>query len=124
MQMKRFFAFILLLAFAAQSFSQGIILLNFYIHRAYIAKNQCENRLKPMLHCNGKCVLAKKLKQQEKKEQQNPELKLQGKAEVISSHSFFITQVISPENASANHAFLKNSSTTDQPSYIFHPPCW
>ena len=40
-----------------------------------------------MLHCNGKCLLAKKLKQEEKKDQQNPGRKLDGKNEVISSCS-------------------------------------
>lgn len=120
---KRLLTLILLLAFSAQSFSQGILLLNFYFHRAYIAKNQCENRFRPMLHCNGKCVLAKKLKQQEKKEQQNPELKLQGKAEVVSSRSFFITQIVLPENSSPYHAALKTAATTDRSSAIFHPPC-
>jgi hypothetical protein len=50
-----------------------------------------------MLHCNGKCQLAKKLKQQEKKEQQNPELKLENKNEIFSSRSFFSLLIQSPQ---------------------------
>lgn len=122
--MKRLFAFILLMAVAAQTFSQGITLLNFYMHRAYIAKHQCENRFRPMLHCNGQCVLAKKMKQQEKNEQQNTELKMQGKAEVISSRSFFAIQLNSIENIIPDHPEFKDQNTVDRPTSIFHPPCW
>jgi hypothetical protein len=121
--MKKFFAFILLLAFATQTFSQGITLLNFYMNRSYIAANQCENRFRPMLHCNGQCVLAKKLKQQEKSERQNPEKKLQGKEEVVSSRSFFTSSIVSPASFFTNPSFLADAATVDQPSSVFRPPC-
>lgn len=39
----------------------------FHINRDYIAKILCENRTRPQLNCNGKCYLAKKLKQQQDK---------------------------------------------------------
>ncbi|MBX7182084.1 MAG: hypothetical protein K1X82_08230 [Bacteroidia bacterium] len=35
------------------------------------AKVLCENKNKPMLHCNGKCQLKKELNQQESKETQS-----------------------------------------------------
>jgi hypothetical protein len=122
--MKKTFAFILLLAFSAQTFSQGMTLVNFYFHRSYIAKNQCENRFRPMLHCNGKCVLAKKMKEQERKEQQQPELKLSTKYQVISSRSFFAAQLTYADAPPAVYRVFNECSTIDRTSAIFHPPCW
>jgi hypothetical protein len=40
----------------------------FNLNREYIAKVLCENRDKPKLNCNGKCYLAKILKQQQDKQ--------------------------------------------------------
>jgi hypothetical protein len=39
----------------------------FKINRDYIAKVLCKNRQRPELKCDGKCYLAKKLKEQEDK---------------------------------------------------------
>lgn len=44
-----------------QSFSKWIIILEFNINRNYIARNLCENRYRPLMHCNGKCLLMKKM---------------------------------------------------------------
>ena len=57
MILQRCIAFLLLLAFGAMSFSQAVVEINFYINRATIAKTLCENRDKPMMHCNGRCQL-------------------------------------------------------------------
>ncbi|MEI9806468.1 MAG: hypothetical protein WDO16_00585 [Bacteroidota bacterium] len=120
---KKITALLLLLAFTAQVFSQGISLLHFYINRNYIAANQCENRYRPMLHCNGKCVLAKKMKEQEKNEQRNPERKLQNKHEVNSSRSFFTTILTAPLPCYPAYIILSDSNTVDRSSTVFHPPC-
>lgn len=37
------------------------ITIDFFVHQDYIAANLCENRDKPELHCDGKCVLMQKL---------------------------------------------------------------
>jgi hypothetical protein len=36
--------------------------VNFYLNQKEIAENECENKNRPEMHCNGKCYLAKKLK--------------------------------------------------------------
>lgn len=51
-------------------FAQGIIVVRYYANKAFIARELCENRSKPMLNCNGQCVLAKKLKAQEKQQEE------------------------------------------------------
>ncbi|MBK9568634.1 MAG: hypothetical protein IPO53_01015 [Chitinophagaceae bacterium] len=94
--MKKLMTLLLLLAFTTQTFSQGF---------------------------NGKCILAKKMKQQEKKEQQNPERKLQNKSEVSSSLSFFVTALVTPFSAYPAYPALANITTIDWPSSIFRPPC-
>lgn len=48
--------------------SRFFVYAGFAFNKNYIAVNLCENRDKPMLHCNGKCYLAKKLKQTVEKE--------------------------------------------------------
>jgi len=44
-------------------------MISFKMNQEYIAATLCENKDKPQLHCNGKCVLSQKLKQAEEKEQ-------------------------------------------------------
>lgn len=120
--MKKIAAFLLLLAFSLQTFSQGLTLLVFYRQQAYIKANLCENRYRPMLHCDGKCILAKKLKAQENREQQNPEMKLSAKNEVLSAfrqHHFGISR---PEHQPVHARPVSDNRTTDRPSSHFHPP--
>jgi len=120
---KKIVAFILLISIAIQSFSQGIVVLQFKVQRNYIAKNLCVNRSKPMLHCNGKCALAKKLRQQEKK-QETPDLKLPGKADVISSRSFFVQQLTLATSIRPVYSDYSEAPLRDLPTTFFHPPCW
>jgi hypothetical protein len=75
-------AILFLVAFFAQSFNQSFVVFGFYANRSFYARI-CENKTRPVLHCNGKCQLAKKLKQEEGKDQQNSQRKLETKNEVI-----------------------------------------
>lgn len=46
---------------------------------------RCENKNRPQLHCDGKCLLMKKISEQQKSEQGNPpELKLAAKLEITT----------------------------------------
>lgn len=71
MKMQRFnhiTACILLSVFVLQIFSKGWVYISFLANKDYIAKNICENRAKPKLHCNGKCYLYKELKKADTRE--------------------------------------------------------
>jgi hypothetical protein len=57
---------ILMLLVLLQSFTKALIILDYTINKNYIARNLCENRNKPMLHCNGRCQLAKNLDREDK----------------------------------------------------------
>ena len=65
--MFRFCTYLLLFALTLQSFYRSVMVLDYEIHLPnYIA--QCINKAKPQLHCNGQCVLMKKIKEKEKQE--------------------------------------------------------
>lgn len=121
--MHKIASFILLLAFVGQTFSQGVYYLDYLVDKAeYLAK--CENKNRPKLQCNGKCLLMKRIQEQEKKEQeQAPQMKLANKAEVISSKSFFpdYKEVALIHNKPVY--YIANSGTpVDRPDFFFHPP--
>lgn len=65
--MRSFIAYLLLFAIMLPTLSPWGTVAYFNINRTYIAKVLCENRARPQLNCNGKCYLAKKLKQQQEK---------------------------------------------------------
>ena len=121
--MKYLAASILLLAMLANTFRQPFVMLGYITNTAAFAKN-CENKARPMLHCNGKCQAMKKLHEQEKKDQDLPGAKSDDKSEVLSSKSFFpslpekqliisFSKMIMP---------LSTGNITYQNRDFFHPP--
>lgn len=52
-----FLAFIML----ARIMAMPITLLDYSVNKSFITNNLCENRLKPEIHCAGKCYLNKQL---------------------------------------------------------------
>lgn len=61
--------------------------MSFKINQDYIAKNLCENRDKPIMECNGRCDLIKKLKQAEKDEQKQLAQNLKEKSDILYCHN-------------------------------------
>ncbi len=121
---KNLTVILFLLAFAAHSFNRAVIMLDYRLNTAAYAKN-CENKAKPVMKCHGKCQLAKQVKAEEKKDQQNPERKLENKNEVTSSRSFFASYTVF-FIASAdcfNHYSIAALPAT-QAQDIFHPPAF
>ena len=92
------------------------------LNRSYIAKNLCVNRDKPMMGCNGKCYLSKKLKEQEKQDQQAPV----SKTEKFDIAPFFVPKTFLLENPVSNlkmEFFIKDDNIVSTfHSSIFHPP--
>lgn len=115
---------ILILLIMTQIFSNWFVALSFKLNQDYIAKNICENRYRPKLNCKGNCVLMKKLKEEEKKEQDAPaNLKLEITSIVLSSRSFFATAEIPVFVLTASSRSAKNSGKpVDRTADIFHPP--
>jgi hypothetical protein len=69
--LKRSIALILILATVTANFSRLYLYAAYELNKSYIASTLCENRDKPQLHCNGRCFLAKKIKQAEDKEKKS-----------------------------------------------------
>ena len=61
----KFVAPILIILIMTQIFSKWIMIAEYNINRNYIARVLCENRNRPKLHCNGKCMLMKKMAEEE-----------------------------------------------------------
>ncbi len=120
--MKQLLLIVTFFAFSVQTFNKIIVVVAYYTNTASFAKN-CENKAKPMLHCNGHCQLMKKLKQEENKDKQNPERNIKTKNEVL-----YFTKLTSFTFAFNNAPILpfskfNNKQPIDFPTSIFHPPC-
>lgn len=69
----RIIAILLLVAVISSSFSRCYVYAGFELNKAYIVKELCENRARPIMRCQGKCYLKKKIKVAEDKEQEAKE---------------------------------------------------
>jgi len=111
---------LLLAAFSLQVFNKAILVADYYVNSStYIEK--CENKAAPELNCEGKCLVSKKMKDEEKKEQ-NSELKRQG-TEIVCLKTAYASLV--PQNLTLVRVFNKNYCfciPTTICSEIFHPP--
>lgn len=121
--MKTVGAIIFLFCFLMMTFSKSFTLFNFYLNQEAITAKFCVNKNKPKMNCNGKCYLAKQIKEQEQREAGNAIMEL-ANIEVFSSASHFaqslkssytIIAIIYPEfSVPLSETFLTNT---------FKPPC-
>jgi hypothetical protein len=119
--LKFFIAAILLIAFTAQTFNKGLLILDYYANTASFEKD-CVNKDKPMMHCCGRCQLKKKLQQEENNEK-SAEQRSSKNELPISSKSFFATVPVRRELAfNIQHPSLSGGAAIKMPRSIFHPP--
>jgi hypothetical protein len=69
---KTFFSYLLISLVLLQTFSREVLVVDFTLNRATITARFCVNKARPQLHCDGQCYFAKKLKQQEERENKAP----------------------------------------------------
>lgn len=74
--MKTVFSIAFLIALLWQPFYQTGYIGYWEINKEKIAKTECINRFKPMMHCNGKCQLYRELKKAADEEAENNKLPL------------------------------------------------
>ena len=122
--MRKPMAIFFLLLLSCQVMSHWVQLGVFKFNQSWIAKKTCENRFRPQLKCNGNCVLMKKMKQQEKENQQeSPQLKLESAGGVLSSKTFFVSVPDFNTMAHIEHYPADNTGTpVDRSFSFFHPP--
>ena len=109
-------------ALIAQTFSRSLAMADYLVNLDTYKKN-CVNKAKPMLHCNGKCQMFKKMKKQEGSNGTNaPAPKFNQIEVVLSSKSFFPSlNVISTHDITSFYTYNDEFSSNYLGS-IFHPP--
>lgn len=75
-----------------------------------------------MMHCNGKCQMMKKLKEEENKEKQNAEHKADGKIEIIADQTCFAGVEQIQLSFSQTFFTRNNNLVKDIAADFFHPP--
>ena len=119
---KLFLCAFVLLAFICQLFNRALIITSYYANTASYAKN-CENKAKPMLHCNGKCQMLKKIRSEEKKDQENPERRAENKNELVLSSKSFYPSVKNLTTGPAQFiTAVSIGILSSMPHSVFHPP--
>jgi len=111
----------MLLAVITQAGSNAFIVLSYHINTLSFAKD-CENKLRPQLHCNGRCQMVKKLQSEENPNGHNIERKISN--EVNAFISFFCT--VSPPFTAVQYAhflIIDDKNCKKMPRDCFHPPC-
>jgi len=102
-----------------------IPVLDYIINYDYIAKELCENKAKPQMHCNGKCHLMKELaKAAEEQKQQSDKKSAQQEAEVLFCEVLndfsFSPSIVTP--FVKNETVYNNLYSHKGAVFFFHPP--
>lgn len=118
----RLLAILLICSLFAENISRLLITAAFELNQQYIAEYFCVNKDKPMLHCDGKCYLARKLKEAEEKEKKSEKesLKVSYQPAFITTEKTTWTAPVSPieKHQPADFPF----ALPTRPAKIFHPP--
>ena len=121
---NKLFALFFLLIFLALQLGKVIIVADYYTNTNKYAKN-CINKARPQLHCNGKCQMMKKIREQEKKEKEEAEKKSENKIDKIicqftfsEAHEYFVIN----DNSPKKHILENNIKLTRFEKSVFHPP--
>ena len=66
------------------TFSSNCVLLEYALHKKFIAANLCENRGRPEMKCEGKCYLCKRINKENSKDQEGPGHRVDFKFQLLS----------------------------------------
>ena len=115
-------AIILILAFAIQTFYTGGLVADYYLNTSQYLKN-CVNKAKPVLKCSGKCQLAKKIQQQQEREQTAPERKSEIKIQLLCFRPYFAAAATNqPIIVVPIIPYQEYHLRTGYPRAVFQPP--
>ena len=100
-----------------------ISLIDYSLNKSFISNSLCENRLKPEMHCAGKCYLQKQLaKTSDNQSSQNHKTGIKiliiDFLEALNKPSFGYSGLQSAYSAQ----FHAQRITSQFPGNIFHPP--
>jgi hypothetical protein len=122
---KKALSILLLFSISYQFVAKMGIIAWYEANQEYIAKEFCENKARPKMHCNGKCYLKKQLDKIENTTREGKQLP-QKKAksdipEYITSLAIF-TPLYQPGISTPQYALYKNFYRYHPVISIFHPP--
>jgi hypothetical protein len=123
--MKFIASTIFILLLLTQVFSKWLMVIDYTINQDYIAKNLCENRSRPTLHCNGKCQLMKKMALEEDQSNKTNSGSSVAKApftDVLFNAAFTLTQLTTSASDFSYNDFYLVAIPSSFHSSIFHPP--
>ena len=121
--MKYTIVILLFTALIAHTFSRSLVLADYMVNLdAY--KKACVNKAKPMMHCNGKCQMLKKMKKQKGDNGTSaPAPKYNQPDFVLSSKSFFPTlEFATILNCNSFHMQEQSKFCNNYLASIFRPP--
>jgi hypothetical protein len=111
-----------LFAFVTVNFSKVFIWVNFEINQAELAQKYCINKDKPNMHCCGKCLLKKKMAEDDAKQQSPamPDIKNDIQLDRVCK----VYQVFKPNEVPYFQLYeLYKLSPQSEGTGVFHPPC-
>lgn len=113
----------LLLSLVWQISSKTYLFVQFSINQEEIAKTLCENKEKPKSCCEGKCMLEKEIKKEEKQEAKYPSALKEkiDKTEICPDYISYLSPVFS--NSSVQSFIYETEKPHDVSVLVFHPPC-
>jgi hypothetical protein len=109
----------------AQTFSKWLIIIDFQMNKAYIAKDLCVNKTKPKMHCNGNCQMMKKMAEEEKENSSpiNTNNHKITSEETVYFHKTIVPTIVPIEEERLKYNSIYNFSKLYAPvSSIFRPP--
>lgn len=97
--------------------------IDYIVNYDYIAKELCENKAKPMLHCNGKCHLKKELARAANDNKSSQEKKaFSGEAEFILPLVPDFTPLIAVVAGARGYISCPDLYKGRNIAAVFHPP--
>jgi hypothetical protein len=123
--MKFIASTIFILLLLTQVFSKWLMVIDYAVNKDYIAKNLCENRNKPTLHCNGKCQLMKKMAVEDDQSNKTTSGSSVAKTpftEVLFNAAFSLISLATSASDCLYNDFYLVAIPSSFHSSIFHPP--
>jgi hypothetical protein len=122
--MTRIASILILFGIVLQTLSVMVIYAGYEMNKEYITQKFCENKDKPMMHCNGKCHMAKEIKKAASEDSKKPSSLrtfAEGFVSVRPETAKYISDNIPTVISKINSPYLENYSFI-RINTIFHPP--
>jgi hypothetical protein len=128
---KRLLLFIILSSVLTQSGVKTYLLIEWKLYQREITEKYCINKSRPEMQCNGKCYLAKQMRQIEYEYEQSkqpfPPKNIKSAEfllfyQPLTSAKLFVNAEVSGK--SFHGGYYSDSETSDFQKDCFHPPCF